>query len=107
MPGAISRRAGMPRGLPRPAPGKTPLAPAGVEPANRWPPPYPVKGSRAGLKSHGFWAIPEQALAPPLPGQPPLSRWIAQIDNVFTPLERANASTLFASATVVTSVFFG
>src|SRR4051794_24509358 len=58
MPVAISRCSGMARGLPRPAPGKTPLAPAGVEPANRWLPPYPVKGSRAWLKSHGFWGDP-------------------------------------------------
>ena len=68
---------------------------------------YLVNGSIAWLKSQVFWAMPEQLLAPPLPGQPPLSRWIAHADRVFTPLAFANATRFCASATVVTSVFFG
>jgi hypothetical protein len=68
---------------------------------------YFVNGSSAWLKSHCACAIPEQSFAPPLPGHPPLSRWIAQIESVFTPFDAAQVSTFRASATVVTSVFFG
>jgi hypothetical protein len=33
--------------------------------------------------------MPEQLFEPVTPGQPPLSRWIAQIESVFKPLARA------------------
>ena len=37
------------------------------------------------MKSHVFWTMPEQLFDPVTPGQPPLSRWFAQIDYVSTP----------------------
>ena len=50
---------------------------------------HPVNGSRMWLKSQVFCTIPEQLFEPVTPGDPPLSRWIAQIDSVFSPLELA------------------
>ena len=40
----------------------------------------PVNGLSTPVKSHTFCTMPEQAFEPVCPGQPPLSRWIAQID---------------------------
>src|SRR5690348_7293693 len=42
-----------------------------------------VNGSSRWLKSQVFWVMPEQVLLSRVPGQPPLSRWIAQIDRKF------------------------
>jgi hypothetical protein len=52
-----------------------------------------MKCSSRWLKSQLFWAMPEQVLAPTVPGQPPLSRWMAQIDSSARPCERAKVST--------------
>lgn len=49
----------------------------------------PLNGFSTWLKSQGFWMIPEQLLEPVVPGQPPLSRWTAQIDNVLKPFALA------------------
>ncbi len=56
-----------------------------------------VKGSRMWLKSQVFWVMPEQVLLSTLPGQPPLSRWIAQIDRKFMLLAWAKLSMVVAS----------
>src|SRR5262249_28561205 len=66
-----------------------------------------VKGLIAWAKSQVFCAIPEQSFLPRRPGQLPLSRWIAHIDSVPIPFACAKATSCCASATVVTSVFFG
>ena len=34
------------------------------------------------LKSQVLWVMPEQVLLSTVPGQPPLSRWIAQANNM-------------------------
>jgi hypothetical protein len=44
------------------------------------------------LKSQVFWVIPEQVLLSGVPGQPPLSRWIAQMDRKFMLLDWAKLS---------------
>src|SRR5215469_17586727 len=57
---------------------------AGAGPLDRGSGPgQPVNGSRMWLKSHVFCVMPEQVLLSTVPGQPPLSRWIAQIDKKF------------------------
>jgi hypothetical protein len=56
-----------------------------------------VNGSNRWLKSHVFCTIPEQVLLSRVPGQPPLSRWMAQIDSRFMPLVCANFSIVCAS----------
>jgi hypothetical protein len=45
-----------------------------------------VNGSSMWLKSQVFWVMPEHVLLSAVPGQPPLSRWIAQIDRKFMSL---------------------
>lgn len=42
-----------------------------------------MNGWSMWLKSQVFCVMPEQVLLSVLPGQPPLSRWIAQIDRKF------------------------
>ncbi len=42
-----------------------------------------VNGSSRWLKSQVFCVLPEHVLLSLVPGQPPLSRWIAQIDRKF------------------------
>jgi hypothetical protein len=49
------------------------------------------------LKSQVFWVMPEQVLLSTVPGQPPLSRWIAQIDSKFMLLDWAKWSIVVAS----------
>jgi hypothetical protein len=49
------------------------------------------------LKSQVFRVIPEQVLLSRVPGQPPLSRWIAQIDRKFMLLAWAKPSVVVAS----------
>ena len=44
---------------------------------------YLVNGSSRWLNAQAFCSIPEQVLLSNAPGQPPLSRWIAQIDRKF------------------------
>lgn len=44
-----------------------------------------VKGFSTWLKSQVFCTMPEQLFDPVFPGQPPLSRWTAQIDRVLNP----------------------
>ena len=46
-----------------------------------WP---SVPKRTAWVKSQVFWVMPEQVFLSRLPGQPPLSRWIAQIESVDT-----------------------
>ena len=69
-----------------------------------------MNGSRMWLKSQVFCVIPEQVLLSTAPGQPPLSRWIAQMDRKFmlAPVTgaRAKVSRFDASASEVTSVYF-
>jgi hypothetical protein len=54
----------------------------------------PVKPFRFVVNSHVCWAMPEQSFAPVVPGQPPLSRWIAHIDSALIPFDLANGSKL-------------
>ncbi len=49
------------------------------------------------------WANPEQLSLPPVPGQPPLSRWSAQKDSSAKCFALAQRFTAFASATVKVS----
>ena len=56
-----------------------------------------VNGSSMWLKSQVFWVMPEQVLLSTVPGQPPLSRWIAQIDRKFMLLDWAKWSIVVAS----------
>ena len=56
------------------------------------------------VNSQVGWAIPEQSFAPVVPGQPPLSRWIAHIESVLIPFARAKVSSCPASWTLVDSV---
>src|SRR5438128_2093996 len=51
----------------------------------------PVKGSSRWLKSQVFCVMPEQVFESVCPGQPPLSRWIAQIDSVLMPTDVAKS----------------
>ena len=51
------------------------------------------------MPEHRFWSRS--------PGQPPLSRWIAQIESEPMPCACANRSSRRASCGYVTSVFFG
>ena len=48
-----------------------------------------VKGFSTWLKSQVFCTMPEQLFDPVFPGQPPLSRWTAQIDRVLNPFVTA------------------
>ncbi len=57
----------------------------------------PVNGSRMWLKSQVFCVMPEQVLLLTVPGQPPLSRWIAQLDRKFMLLVWAKFSIVVAS----------
>src|SRR5262249_58207580 len=66
-----------------------------------------VNGSSRWLKSHMFCAIPEHVMLSVEPGQPPLSRWIAQTDRKFMFCCWAKSSIVCVSAREVTSVFFG
>ena len=63
----------------------------------RRPAGQPVNGSRMWLKSQVFCVIPEHVLLSTVPGQPPLSRWIAQIDRTFMLLVWAKFSIVLAS----------
>jgi hypothetical protein len=65
----------------------------------RWllAPCQPVNGSSKWLKSQVFCTMPEQVLSSRSPGQPPLSRWIAQSDRKFMPFCWAKVSTVWAS----------
>jgi hypothetical protein len=56
-----------------------------------------VNGLSRWLKSQGFCVMPEQVLLSRVPGQPPLSRWIAQIDRRFMLLAWAKFSIVCAS----------
>ncbi len=56
-----------------------------------------MNGSRMWLKSQVFCVMPEQVLLSTVPGQPPLSRWIAQIDRKFMLLDWAKLSIVVAS----------
>jgi hypothetical protein len=56
-----------------------------------------VNGLSRWLKSQGFCVMPEQVLLSRVPGQPPLSRWIAQIDRKFMLLAWAKFSIVCAS----------
>src|SRR5438094_6614218 len=49
----------------------------------------PVNGFRTWLNAHVSWTMPEQLFEPVLPGQPPLSRWTAEIESVLNPLSCA------------------
>src|SRR2546425_8484927 len=62
---------------PRPRRTREPAAPGGAQPVN---------GSSRWEKSQVFCTMPEQELLSLVPGQPPLSRSIAQIDRKFMPL---------------------
>ena len=44
-----------------------------------------VNGSSKWLNAQAFCLIPEQVLLSNAPGQPPLSRWMPQIDRKFIP----------------------
>jgi hypothetical protein len=55
-----------------------------------------VNGFSTWLKSHVFCVIPEQLLEPVFPGQPPLSRWTAQIDRVLNALALASATEVLS-----------
>ena len=46
---------------------------------------YRVNGSSKWLNAQAFCLIPEQVLLSNAPGQPPLSRWMPQIDRKFIP----------------------
>ena len=48
-----------------------------------------VKGFSTWLNSQVFWTMPEQLFDPVFPGQPPLSRWTAQIERVLNPFATA------------------
>jgi len=56
-----------------------------------------LNGSSRWLKSQVFWVMPEQVLLSRVPGQPPLSRWIAQMDSRFIVLTWAKLSMVCAS----------
>ncbi|MFF1519426.1 hypothetical protein [Streptomyces sp. NPDC058305] len=62
--------------------------------------PGPLKSAKAWLKAQVSWAMPEQVSLPPVPGQPPLSRWRAQNERVLIPCVFAQESTAAASAVV-------
>ena len=51
--------------------------------------------------------MPEQVLLSMAPGQPPLSRWSAQIDRKSIPCARANFMMVLALAGLVISVLPG
>jgi len=59
------------------------------------------------LNAQAGCLMPEHELLSMVPGQPPLSRWIAQIEISGRPWDRAKAATVCASFRHVTSVFFG
>jgi hypothetical protein len=62
-----------------------------------------VHGSRRWLKDQGGCLIPEQVLLSAVPGQPPLSRWSAQIDSQLMCQRRASAATLQAYLVCIVS----
>src|SRR5579859_5234472 len=66
-----------------------------------------VKGSKRWLNAQAGCLMPEQWLLSIVPGQPPLSRWMAQIESSGSLCAVANLPTLLASGRNVTSVFFG
>src|SRR6478672_5804263 len=65
---------------------------------------HPLNGARTCVKSQVPWTMPEQEFEPVVPGQPPLSLWIAQNDSVLMPLVRAKSRTCCASPRLVDSV---
>jgi hypothetical protein len=65
-----------------------------------------VKPSNTWLNAHVGCLIPEQELLSMAPGQPPLSRWIAQMEISGIPWDRAKLAIACASGRWVTSVFF-
>src|SRR5262249_4216979 len=66
-----------------------------------------VNGSSRWLTAQGACLMPEQVLLSMAPGQPPLSRWSAQIDTKSMCFERANFMMALASAGLVISVLPG
>ena len=69
-----------------------PHRPLGGRPAGQL-----VKGSSRWLKSQVPCVMPEQVLLSRVPGHPPLSRWIAQIDSRFMLLAWAKPCIVCAS----------
>lgn len=61
----------------------------------------------AFVKSHVFWTIPEQLFEPVLPGQPPLSRWIADMLRTVMPVDWGECGQLQGVCNGVDSVFLG